>query len=314
MNMEFRMHQHRAEDDYTYEVGDFSGGSINGFGRREIMVPPGGRDSPGKHTIMAVFRDGRVEGAGLYFHNDSLSCFGFWKDGNLLKPEMFAEGLIPKETSDAEEFERRFVDGKEYRDERGNALTVYDTELAHFISSPEPKPVKSGNVLYSLRNEAYPYFAILVLYDKAYDSYFFRLKLQLDDPSQEEYFDHDWDYHSKLTKTIEIPQGQSEIAKNLYKGQCSLLLIIPASVKTIAGGAIVSTAKKGINVDVQYEGTKQEWEDIATGTEETVTEEDWYGYYYHNSERYSTYTRRIGWIDGPHHLTVHCKDGDIELK
>ena len=75
-------------------------------------------------------------------------------------------------------------------------------------------------------------------------------------------------------------------------------------------GVDPSTGFEKIKVEVYYDGTIEEWKQIEKGRNETKTVEDWYGYYYHNSDRYETYNQHYSWRNKTEIPIIHCTDGD----
>ena len=114
---------------------------------------------------------------------------------------------------------------------------------------------------------------------------------------------------------IRIQDGTEVLATNeivLEEGQD---LFLPRSIKRLEAGC-VTTSSVGVLRDSQtihFDGTAEEWGKIIKGSCEWKADEDWYGYYYHNTDRYEVYLAYIPFWNTNRifKVKVICKDGEF---
>ena len=296
---QFRLLYERGEDDFSFQAGYFENDLLNGPGRETIVSPDEKGYMKKSITRRGFFKDGKLHGLGFINELGKDLVFGFFENGE----------LVP-----LEEWKRRFTPVQHYyRDARETNPTQYygemldgrfvgkgvflcnevSRDLAYYFQTPS-------------NGEKGPSFFVRKFNSVISENWF-----DIEEGIEEQLDDITYNFRAERKKVIHIKEGTEMIQKGFYSSSESLELYIPRSVKRIEHSSIGSARRyRDINVDVFYSGTKEEWEAIDRGDYEMRTEEDWYGYYYHNSERYSTYRAYLCWFYGVKNdkVTIHCLD------
>ena len=109
-----------------------------------------------------------------------------------------------------------------------------------------------------------------------------------------------------------VSQGVEVIEPNAFKAEENATIHLPKSVKEIANDAFTAV-NPDIVIEVFYEGTMEEWKKVKKGLIRIRYVEDWYGYYYHNTDRYEEIQDYFSWITNcKTPVMIHCADGDIK--
>ena len=311
--------KHRNPDDYAYELGHFVDGALEGVGCREDATCTGGAKA--NRSEFGLFHNGLLDGPGVIEDSKHGFTIGYFEHGKIVNPEDL-QGFEVESMKDID-FEANhhyLVTGvKRYtkKTEDGTIEMVFGT-FSHirqyFMSGPKIEPL----------NYPFPY-AHLTLKDG--DEEIFSIATRVNNmgtsfvgiKTKDGFCTRSTPYDVRVCsfrkyhfEDVRVRQGTETIDKVIYKGYYSVRLFLPRSVKRIIPDAISEADHFLRFVEVFYDGTKEEWEKIIKDDTITETTEDWYGYYYHNSERYETHTVHSVFPKMCKILAVHCADGDIE--
>ena len=115
---------------------------------------------------------------------------------------------------------------------------------------------------------------------------------------------------------LEISRSLNVVPTDFFNIEEDIEIHIPINVTMINENAFTcrdDTPK--FNVDIFYDGTIEEWNNLKKGLIVEKTEEDWYGYYYHNGPRYETIRIYYSWFKNHEKINViiHCVDGDSKI-
>ncbi len=299
-----------GESDYRAIIGlSITDGKLNGPGK-DVTVS-GDRTT----VIIGTFKDGILNGIGAKIENDICVESGLYKDGVLIGAEAFKLGAKKTVVRSAEKYGYKYVkcdlyyhDGEE-GNINGYTLLVCDKMVRHFISGNEivqgersclvfaeykdNEPIKliafenfeKGKGVTHDYYINYPFDETLPFWNKEFARRFF-----------------EW-------KTVNVDMGTESLPKGFINAQENVILHLPHSIKKL-DDAVVSS-KQDYYLEVFYEGTKEEWEQIEKGRYEYGVTEDFYGYYYHNSERYVPRRDYFDWAKKAVFIVIHCLDGDI---
>ena len=114
---------------------------------------------------------------------------------------------------------------------------------------------------------------------------------------------------------LEISRNLEIINTDFFNVCEDIEIHIPKSVIEIQEAAFsFSNDNNKYHVDIFYDGTIDEWNHLKKGMIEEKTEEDWYGYYYHNGPRYETSRIYHSWFEEYYKgdVIIHCSDGDTK--
>ncbi len=306
-------------DDYSFEAGHFKDDALEGVGLKEESHSSGGKVII--QSEFGLFHDGLLEGPG--FIGDSrhkVSMIGYFEKGKLVNPEDL-QGFSIESIEDIhlDTYRHFIVTGvKRYvkKTEYGTIEMVFG-QHTHLVSNtfggPVTEPLKYPfpYVRLALRDEKEEVFSVLTTMNDMGNSY---LKISTNNDLAERdspYLDPLCRFRKYVFEDVRVAKGRQSIDETIYSGPYSVRLFLPHSVKKIIPRAL-SEAKHFVRlVEVFYDGTKEEWEKIIKDDSRSVTTEDWYGYYYHNAERYSSYDVYSTFPEMGKLIAVHCVDGDI---
>ena len=263
--------------EYQYEYGYFKDDLLTNLSRRERRLNQDILKEVGE------FKEGQLNGIGYKANVKGIFEFGLYKDGNLLSYEDAIKDLKIANAKDFKLGELSFGD-----------VSIYYNDSMSII--------KGDNSLLYIMVKDHKYYGLGIgeVNNQKEQLYF--------DPN-EDYLLVNWRFRS-LSKTVRIREGVVNL-KKIYGGKNDVIIYIPKTVKKIADNAVFNSDYfEKIKVEVYYDGTIEEWKQIEKGRTETKTVEDWYGYYYHNSDRYETYNQHYSWRDKTEIPIIHCTDGD----
>lgn len=262
--------------EYQYEYGYFKDDLLTNLSRREKRI------NLDILKEVGVFKKGLLNGVGYKANFKDIFEFGLYKDGNLLS---FEEAIKGKKSVNIKDFKLGDFSF-------GDAWVYYNDSMSI---------VKGDNsILY------------IMVKDKKYCGLGIA---EINNQKELFYFDPvdscvlvNWRFRS-IAKTVRIRKGTVNL-KEIYGGKYDVNIYIPNTVKKIADHVVYNSDYfEKIKVDVYYDGTMEEWNNIERGRWETKTTEDWYGYYYHNTDRYETYDMYIPWFNKTELPVIHCLDG-----
>ena len=302
----------KDEKNLHYIVGHIENGQLNGYGRDTIV------NNGVSLSSIGYFKNGKLEGTGKKVIDGKINEFGFYKDEELINLEEFKAKAHQKIIPEIEEERYVFVDSILYYTSddpdnlNGLALLECNKFKVFFISGQNR--IIEGETTYlkylNYENNKPVGVEIRVLTTKEkgsnIDSYF-----RIDDTITYALVNYpDWGYKLLEWENIDIRQGTELLSSGSIEISSSVKIKLPLSIKTLEADVFVSTLKHFF-VEAFYEGTIENFKKIKEGKDETVVTEDWYGYYYHNSERYDSYNKHTSWAHGSRFLLIHCTDGDI---
>jgi len=112
-----------------------------------------------------------------------------------------------------------------------------------------------------------------------------------------------------------IERGTTILKTGAVSANEDVELHLPNSIRRLEAFCIsgILINKLGNKLTVYYDGTIDQWKAIIKGKCEYEVREDWYGYYYHNSDRYETVLVYTPFFHTDIYLepTIICKDGEI---
>ena len=114
---------------------------------------------------------------------------------------------------------------------------------------------------------------------------------------------------------LEISKAVKIIQKDFFNVEENIEIHIPATIEAIEEDAFsLKDDSPSYHVDIFYDGTLEQWNHLKKGLMEEKTEEDWYGYYYHNTSRYETSCIYYSWFKNHYKgiVVIHCLDGDTK--
>ena len=114
---------------------------------------------------------------------------------------------------------------------------------------------------------------------------------------------------------LEISRSLLTITTDFFTVCEDVDIHIPKNVTQIEEAAFsLEDGSSAYQVDIYYDGTIEEWNNIKKGLIIEKTTEDWYGYYYHNSSRYETSRIYYSWFKNHEKgiIVIHCLDGDTK--
>lgn len=267
--------------EYQYEYGYFKDDLLTNLSRREKRI------NLDILKEVGVFKKGLLNGVGYKANFKGIYEFGLYKNGNLLS---FDEAIKGKKSVNIKDFKLGDFSF-------GDAWVYYNDSMSI---------AKGDNSL---------------LYIMVKDKKYCGLGIaEINNQKELFYFDPidscvlvNWRFRS-IAKTVRIRKGTVNL-KEIYGGKYDVNIYIPNTVKKIADHAVYNSDYfEKIKVDVYYDGTMEEWNNIERGRWETKTTEDWYGYYYHNTDRYETYDMYIPWFNKTELPIIHCLDGTFTEK
>ena len=299
-------------DDYRGVVMFCDGEGKNVFRGKDVTVK--GKDVT---MLIGTFKDGKLNGIGAKIENGVCVEAGLYEDGTLVDDEVFKAGakmtVIPK----TEKYGRTYFDSELYFHEgkkknvSGYTLLCCETLGQFFIS--EVKRIKGEQSCYVYakyeNNEPVGMIAFKN-WNKQKGTGYDYLAPRNDD--EDFLWNQDADRRFFEWKAKKVPAGTTELAKGYLTTDENVTLYLPRSLQKMADGAVSSP--KHYYMEVFYEGTKEEWDQMEKGRRESYTYEDFYGYYYHNSERYVQSYRFLDWAKNATAILVHCLNGDILTK
>lgn len=114
---------------------------------------------------------------------------------------------------------------------------------------------------------------------------------------------------------IRIEDWKETLVTDEVEANEDLDLYLPRSLARLEASCVSGklSGKLHNNLTVHYNGTKEEWDKIVKGNCEWITQEDWYGYYYHNAPRYETFLEyHPFWhVDVFNNVMIICHDGEF---
>lgn len=305
----------RADNDCRYEIGEFKDGKLNGYGKIVEIRPANGSKGECKETTFGYFVDGNPDGIYARWLDDQIKEAGFFRDGTFIGAYEFTQSHISKPAEDFDYDYSLFLHAKLFHEgaapEDVQGLCLLYADETYDSQTHRGGPTHKGwEYYYGIYHHDHP--EVMIHFVDARRNLHRSAKLAIDSDDQElqNRFSLDWDYRILETEEIWVEQGTESVEKTLYSGQRNLILHLPHSLKKLGGEIIDGPYRLHISVEVYYDGTIAEWDAIPKGETVHKVEEDWYGYYYHNAERYSEYTQTIKWATCVDSIVVHCKDGD----
>ena len=115
---------------------------------------------------------------------------------------------------------------------------------------------------------------------------------------------------------LEISRSLNVLESDFFNIEEDIEIHIPNSVTIINENAFTCRDDTPrFNVDIFYDGTLEQWNSLKKGLIIEKTEEDWYGYYYHNGPRYETSRIYYSWFKNHEKINaiIHCVDGDTKI-
>lgn len=298
-----------GDGDYRVIVGEsIDEDRLNGMGK-DITVN-GGTTT----VVIGTFKEGRLNGIGAKIVNGVCVESGLYQDGKLIDAEAFKKNAKKTIVPETEKYGRKYVDSVLYyhEGEEGNVsgytLLVCDTMVVHFIGGNQRVKGERSCLRYAefKGNEPIGLMAFEnyakgegASHDYLFDKYDDRLLA---------FWNVDVEKRLFMWKAIRVEEGTKSLPKGFLNAGESIVLYLPRSIEKLEDGAV--SGKKPYYMEVFYEGTKEEWEKIEKGRYETYEYEDFYGYYYHNSERYCVSRRYFDWVRNAPLVVIHCLDGD----
>ena len=115
---------------------------------------------------------------------------------------------------------------------------------------------------------------------------------------------------------LEISHSLNVLQSDFFNIEEDIEIHIPINITMINENAFTcrdDTPK--FNVNIFYDGTLEQWNNLKKGLIIEKTEEDWYGYYYHNGPRYETSRIYYSWFKNHEKINaiIHCVDGDTKI-
>ena len=299
-----------SDKDYHLIVGErIEGDKLNGYGK-DIRVE--GDDSV---IFVGKFKEGELDGIGAKIKNGVAVESGLYRNGTLVSIEEFKNGAKMKIIKESEKYGHKYRDCELYYHEgdkdhiSGYALLVCEKTIVHFISGNQiVKGDRSCLAFGEYKdNKEIGLKAFInyskdkgVTYDYFYDRYDRAFAVFVNKDHEARLFD--WE-------KVEVAEGVETLEKGFLKPSKSTILYLPHSVKKICDSAVFS--KENYYLEVFYDGSLEDWEKIEKGREEWGTREDFYGYYYHNSERYVPEKNYYNWARNTEFIAIHCNDGEL---
>ena len=113
---------------------------------------------------------------------------------------------------------------------------------------------------------------------------------------------------------LEISRSLQIIKPDFFNVTEDIEIHIPKNIIEIHEDAFSFEGDTPYHVEIFYDGTIDEWNHLKKGLIEEKTEEDWYGYYYHNGPRYETSRIYYSWFREYYkgNVIIHCLDGDTK--
>ncbi|MCR5348029.1 MAG: hypothetical protein K6E59_00235 [Bacilli bacterium] len=325
MKHRFEIHLLRDEapagdpDTYEYELGFFEDGLLEGVGRKARSA----KTDKGVKSFceFGLFHKGMLHGPGLREGSKGEPTYiGFFDHGEIVSPgSVSGMDVKPLEDFTVREGNETYAVtmAKQYRmhTKYGEIKMVFGTysgTLVHFISGPQVHPLRNPHpyVQIHLKKGEKELLSIVMdhhldggPYVKTHDAYGFNEVIWVgsDVPFRRFHFED-----------VTVPQGKTSINGTLYDGFYSVRLYLPKSVQKINPYAITEPKKWMRFVEIFYEGTKEEWGKIDKEKTYSESHEDWYGSYYHGSDRYVGGEKTDTFPAKCSLIAVHCSDGDIE--
>ena len=308
-----------SPNNYSFEAGHFKDDALEGVGLKEESHFSGGKVII--QSEFGLFRGGLLEGPG--FIGDSrhkVSVIGYFEKGKLVNPEDL-QGFSIESIEDIhlDTYRHFIVTGvKRYvkKAEYGTIEMVFG-QHTHLVrdtfGGPVTEPLKYPfpYVRLALWDEKEEVFSVLTTMNDMGNDY---LKISTNNGLAERtspYLDSLCRFRKYVLEDVRVAKGTQSIDGTIYSGPYSVRLFLPRSVKKINPNALAEAEHFVRLVEVFYDGTKEEWGKIVKDGSRSVTTEDWYGYYYHNAERYSTYDVHSTFPETGKIIAVHCVDGDI---
>ena len=295
---------------YKAKIGEITDGKLMGYGKI-LSVNEGHTEA-----LLGRFENDLLEGVGVSFSGKSISGMGLYAKGKPININEFLAKANKKIIPELKNHNYTFVDailyylGNDPEKINGPTILLADEVIVYFISGNKRE---KGQVRLA-RLEEYENGKPVGLFVEEFIDKDGRaqhsFEHHIDSRPLSILFDRvDADAREFEWKEMTINDGVKAIKSGSLTLNTSVILHLPKSVAKLEDKVFNSGGP--FFVEVFYDGTIEEWKAIEKGKEETVTEEDWYGYYYHNAERYSTYTKTIPWSEGADFVLIHCSDGDL---
>ncbi|MCR4910910.1 MAG: hypothetical protein K5925_00040 [Bacilli bacterium] len=293
-------------DSYHFEVGAFKDGKLEGLGKIEYF------NNDKKHSFVGFFSNGELNGLGVHLVDDDIVEYGVYDNGQLVDLNDFLAGASFNEIVELNFDKTNYKNVREYRKEGISVVFFEKVEAYSFMESKTVIADSKRKVIHFV-HEDWPCFYIDIVSEKGYNSPFKFFYFGDIEKEFEEMLSKGWNHHILMPIEIKIIEGKEEILENLYSGDHSVKLYLPRSIKKLGPNIITPEYNRDhkVLVEVFYQGTKEEWNAIIKGETVTHEREDWYGYYYHNTERYEKWDEYIPWVTNYKKLTIHCSDSEI---
>ena len=114
---------------------------------------------------------------------------------------------------------------------------------------------------------------------------------------------------------LEVSRSLKVIQKDFFNIEEDIEIHILLNIEMIEEDAFsLKDDSPSYHVDIFYDGTLAQWNNLKKGLIEEKTTEDWYGYYYHNTSRYETSRIYYSWFKNYHKgiVIIHCLDGETK--
>ena len=298
-------------DDYHVLIGNIVDNKLEGYGKEIIQ------NGEEQRMTFGEFKNGVLNGLAVKFINNNCVEAGLYIDNKYIDVEEFKKDANQKMIGEANRMGYDYANcvlyyhGDDPNNLNGYALLACEEMVVHFITGKQyVKGERSCYQFIKYENNQEVGFSTYKCFVKDKGYYFNHfiyekknvyLELITDNRHGSELFE--WE-------KVEVSEGVTKLSSQFHKANSSVILYLPKSIKTLKNDVIYS--KNDYLLEVYYSGTKEEWNHIEKGIKETYGTEDWYGYYYHNSERYGVSQRFKDWAKNAIHILIHCSDGDIE--
>lgn len=267
------------------------------------------------HVVLGQFKDGLLNGIGVKLENGVCIESGLYEDGRLVDIEAFKASAKKTIVEKTEKYGITYVDselfyqGESEKGKEGYALLVCDKLVRYFITGEQViKGERSCLSFMEYKNGEQVGIIAFINHSKEKGTT----------------YDYYVDYSDRLTgiiankdvhprffewKNRKVKEGTTVLKKGYMRAKSSIVLHLPSSIEQLEDSVIAS--KEKYYLEVYYEGSQEEWNNIEKGRYEDGVTEDFYGYYYHNSERYVPTRNHYDWAKNAEVIIIHCSDGDI---
>ena len=311
MEIKYLLLKHNSDEDYIFIAGEIKDSKLNGWGLEEIKTLEGTRKTYGR------FVDGKLDGIGVikFINNDGhevLEEYGFYKDGVHISDEEFmASSIETKIMETLSKFNLDFVNASQYsllnkENKVDGPCLIYSHQTHRYGSTDNDYMNHIFKEYRYVSNGIVEGFSFNIKLHPEYQTRYYFTIFE-DNDSFFDMIGGDWGYMSTQNEEIFIEEGTEVIKRNTYRGSKNVIIHIPHSVHKIAEQAI--NPKKTHYVEVYYDGTMKEWDNIHKGYYESWCEEDSYRVGMGVSR-----TVFVDWAVNNFKITIHCTDGDLTAK